>query len=246
MSAPPFANLTAYAARLRELVPDNKPGYTLTDVVAEALRLYAQDYPATETQDIGNGTLFEWDLSASPFTRFDRGFSEQWPIDVEELDGSGLAQRPRVELSMGVDYYIDERYASGSLKLYLVFVDVPPTNGVRVRFKRRWRVDNETPTPANEVPLHHQEAVVKRAAAYLCEMLSTYYLKTVDAALGSDAFQAMDVVDHYAERGRQYLRQYRDALGTGDETSASFGTCNTNVPRTFPLGYEAGGFGGDL
>lgn len=235
MGAPPFTNLTAYGARLAELVPDNRPSYTRTDLVEEALRLYAQDYPNEETQDLGNGVLRTWALNASPFTRFDRGFSEQWPIEVEELDGSGAPQYPRVELTEGRDFYVEVQGTSGVL--YLVFVDVPPTNGVRVRFRRRWRVDNAS-TPVNEVPLHHQEAVVKLAGAYACELLAAHYLKTVDAASGSDAFSAMEVVDHYQSKAGSLRKAYRLALGVGDETSSSTGRVKTGVGRVFPMGYE--------
>lgn len=238
MASPPFTNLTAYATRLAELVPDNRPAYTRTDLVEEALRLYAQDYPCVEAQDLGDGTVRAWALNASPFTRFDRGFSEQWPIDVEELDGAGAPQYPRVELDQGVDYYVETRGASGVL--YLVFRDIPPTTSRRVRFRRRWRVDNAA-TPTNEVPLHHQEAVVKRAGAYACELLAAHYLKTVDATLGSDAFSAMEVVGRYQEKARALTRAYREALGLGEETTVSTGRARTRIRRVFPAGYEGDG-----
>lgn len=236
MSAPPFANLTAFATRLAELVPDNRPSYTRTDIVREALRLYSQDYPCVETRDIGDGSTKVWALDASPFTGFVRGFSEQWPLEVEILEAADTPSFPREELVEGRDFILEAKGTGGVL--YLRFESAPATGLARVRFSRPWVVDDGSTTATVEVPLHHQEAVVKRAASYACDLLASHYLKTVDAALGSDAFSAMDVVEKYQQKARDWMRAYREALGVGESTSAALGRCRTGIGRVFPDGVE--------
>lgn len=334
MSRPPFSNLTAFATRLTELVKDTKPGYTDADFVDDALKRYAEDYPCEVTADVGDGTTFEWDLSAAPFARFDRGLSDVWPMEVEDLDEDSAPYRPPARRRREADWWITPREeaatpptaptvalagagvglcengvhrvkvsfvlpqgetpagtasdpvtvvdkatdgkiavsaiplgpvsctarkvymttAGGSVyylaatisdnttttatlnvsdasltvaalsddllvpRLYLVFDSPPPDQQVRVHWRRRWRVADAVAgvsAAVNEVPLHHQDAVVYLAAWMKCDALASFYAGTEDHAGGSDIFEGKRSSEVWADRAKDWRKRYESVLGLG-------------------------------
>jgi len=212
MSSPPFTNLTGYATRVGELVPDTKGGYTDADFVKDALERYSESYPCWEQADIGDGTQREWPLNASPFGGFVLGYSDLIGMRVEELSAAA-PQVPPVFLLHGRAWWLDRRTVSSAPVLYLVFETAPhATDKVRVHWKRRWTVADPS---TNQVPQHHHMAVVYRACAYKCAALSAYYRRSVDSVGGSDAFSAIEVADGYDRQAKSFLGDFNRVLGVG-------------------------------
>jgi len=234
MAEPPFANQAAYAAKLLELVPDTKATVSDSDLVAMGLDRYSEAFPSWETADIGDGTTFEWDLSASPFGGFELGFSDVMGIVVEELDGSGAPYRPPVKLLEGRDHYLDRRTVT-TAKLYLVFPSAPPSTKHRVRWRKRW--------PIAEVALAHQLAVVYRAAASKCSNLATVYADTVDPSANvTDLFDGSEKVATYKDLVGHWMREFRRVLGiSGSAQGLATGKARTGQNRVFPGSHLRGG-----
>ena len=238
MSTPPFADLTGYATRLTQLVSDTKGGFADKDFVSDALERYCEDYPCEVTTDIGDGTTKEWDLSATPFTKFDRGQSDQWPVQVERLDGSSLPLSPQEWFQPGTDFWIDAREVSGVPKLYLVFRSAPPTTKWRVRWRRRWRVSDAVVSPAaaavNEVPTHHQNAVVYLAAEIKCLSLASFYAGTVDNVGGSDLFEGKSTAQLFRTMAKDWRARYETILGIGRRAGITVGVVDDGNLRVWP------------
>lgn len=234
MAEPPFANQAAYAAKLLELVPDVKATISDSDLVAMGLDRYSEAFPSWETADIGDGTTFEWDLSAAPFGGFEVGFSDVMGVVVEELDGSGNPYRPPVKLLEGRDHYLDRRTVT-TAKLFLVFTSAPPSTKHRVRWRKRW--------PIAEVMEAHQLAVVYRAAAYKCTNLATVYADTVDpSATATDLFNAAEKVPSYRELAAHWMTEFRRVLGIGGSSvGMATGKARTGQNRVFPGSHLRGG-----
>lgn len=246
MASPPFTVLSQFAAAVAEQVPDTKALRADTDLVLDALERYSEDYPLWEQRDIGDGSTLEWDLAASPFAYtapsgstgakgFVFGYSDLWPILIEDLASAGTSQRPRAWRSFGEgrDAWLERRTVSDAPKTYLVFDSAPATNLVRVHFRRRWTIHASVTT---NVPLHHQMAVVDLACALKCEVLASTYRKAVDSVGGSDVFSAVETADAYAKQAGGFWSAYRRALGISSSAVPvmATGVCRTGVARVFP------------
>jgi hypothetical protein len=230
MSAPPYTNLTGYATRVTELVPDAKGGYTDSDFVKDALERYAEAYPCWEQADIGDGSTTAWLMGTSPFAGFLLGYSDLFEVRVEELSASA-SQRPQVWMDPDGDYWLERRTVSGAPKIYLVFLRAPATTGARVHWRRRWTV-TDSPN-ANEVPLNHQEAVVFRACAYKCSALASWYRRTVDPGSGSDYFAANDTADAYAREAKRWEEEFRRVLAVGVKVGVVSSVARHHRQRVF-------------
>jgi len=228
---PPFANLTDYAQALGKLIPDRKGGLVDADLCLDALRVYNERAPCVETADIGDGSTFEWTMGASPFTLWNEGFSDAYPVLVEELSG-GDPQRPQVWWEEERLWWFERRTVSGAPKRLLVFESAPDTDQVRVHWSRRYRVDDAA-SPTNEVPEHHQMAVVYEGAALKCMGLVQVYRSMVDGTLGSLTSGVDDKADGYERDAKKWHQKFLDTLGVGRGPRITHGRCNPHVPKVF-------------
>jgi hypothetical protein len=251
LASPPFTTLSNYAAVVAEQVPDTKATRSDSDLVLDALERYSEEDPCEEHVDLGDGSTTAWDLSASPFAYtaptgstpavgFLFGFSDKLEIKAEDLASAGVSQRPRVFRAFGEsrDFWLERRTSSGALKTYLVFDAAPPTNLVRVHFKKRWTIHA---TVATNVPLHMQLAVVDLACALKCEILASVYRRMVDSVGGSDVFSAIDRADSYDKKAQGFWAAYRRALGipSKDVPSIVTGRARTGQSRVFSRGLPS-------
>lgn len=239
MSGPPFTNLTAYATCLAEKVPDAKAGRSNADLVAEALERYAEDWPCWEQADIGDGSIKAWDLAASPFAYvaatglgFVFGFSDVYPVRVEQLASAGVSQSPKAWLVEDVDFWVEDRTVGGLPVKYLVFASAPATSLARVHWQKRWLVNNEA-TPTNRVPLHHQLAVVDLAGALKCEALASKYRASVDSVGGADVFNALERAEKYDSLAGSFWGAYKRTIGLGQSSNLTTGRVSTGRGRVF-------------
>lgn len=235
MSKAPFARLADFGAAVTELVPDTKGGYTDSDFVLEAARRYAEARPAIESQDLGDGSTSEWVLGDAPFGSWAEGFSDQWPVTVEQLDTTNAPQKPQQHLAEGPDFWFERRFVSSELRRYLVFDTAPPAAGkVRVRFRRAYTIDDED-TPTVEVPTHHHLAVVYKACELKCAALVGEYQRSIDPAGGSDIFDANMYVRQYADGVNHWRQEYEKILGlNASAQSFSSGRVRTAGARAWP------------
>lgn len=226
-----YANQAAFVAALAKLVPDMKGGYTEADFIQEAVNRLSEDVPGYATADVGDGSTYEWALGTSPFASWVVGFSEAWPIQVEQLNAAGAPYRPPAPFSGDAPYF-DERTSGGVPTLYLVFVTAPgSTAKARIRFRIPWTIGVSTYT----VPAAFHVAVVKLAAALKCSALSTYYKQTIDPAGGSDIFDARQYAESYASDAERFLAEYRAAVPpVSSSAGLAFGRVSTALPTIFP------------
>ena len=209
MSSPPFANLAAFATKLGELVPDSKSPHADADFVSQALDEIGKQVPAVETQDIGDGSTYEWSLAASPFTRWEEGFSDKWRLEVEDLDADGNPYRPPITLTQGSDFWTEVRYESSVPVRYLCFDSVPASTKVRVRFRRRPIVTSSTV----ELGAAQHMALVYKAAELKCDALAALYQSSVDPSGGADGFSALAYAAEYREGAARWRRRCEAILG---------------------------------
>lgn len=222
---PPFGDLTDYAGALVELVKDDRCSRTDADLVADALDRYSEIVPCVEQVDVGDGTLKEWQLgkAAEPFATWSPGFSERQVLQIERLYQGKSSEPPEV---VTPDLYrIEERTATGSPVLWLVFLEAPAAspNQHRVRFKRLWAVD--------EVRLHDQMGVVEIAAATKCEVLQAVY--TATRTEQSDLFQGGSKADDYRRLAGTYWARAKRRLGLGGGRGLRTGTIRTGKLDVF-------------
>lgn len=214
MGYPPFSDMADFAEKVGELVPDTKGGYDDADFVDAALRAYSGKYPAEDTADIGDSSTQEWVMGTAPFADWAEGFSDQWPVEIEQLDG-GTPTRPQTWLRRDIEWWWERRDSSG-LKRVLVFADAPDaTDQVRVHWKRPFAISGSTV----EVPTAHQMAVVYRACQLKCEALASWYQRTIDPAGGSDIFDGVAYVDRYAEGAKRWAKLAGEVLGVETEST---------------------------
>jgi len=230
---PPFTALSQYAEALKGLVPDARGKIIDADVIEDALKVYNEQHPAVETQDIGDGSQFEWPMGSAPFTRWDEGFSENYPVKVEELT-AGEPQRPQVWLTEDRSFWFERRYVSGVLTRVLVFNDIPSVDEVRVHFSRRHLLDN---AGVSEVPEHHQMAVVWEAASLKCQMLAQVYRSSVDHGLGALAGGVDEKADAYERDAAKWHKRFSNTLGVGRRSQVTTGQIRTGTSRVFRRGY---------
>lgn len=225
MARPPFADAAAYAAALAELVPDTKGARDDADLIADALDAYTQRFPRWMTADIGDGTTYEWELgkSGEAFEDFALGFSDHFPLEIEELDSSDAPIRPRLSIHKGwsVDQRID---GSGDAVLVLVFESSPASTA---KMRVRWRM----PWVLAKVPVHHQMGLVYLAARDKAQTLASYYRKTIDA--GSDVFDGAIPADGYEREARKWESRANRILGIGQSMPLSRARCKPNRQRVF-------------
>lgn len=232
---PPYTTADEFATALAALVPDTKAQSPDSDLIAHALGRYSEQSPSWETADVGDGSLFEWDLSASPFGNFQVGFSDVMGVVVEELDSAGAPYRPPVKLTEGRDHYLDRRTVGGVAKLYLVFVNAPPSTKLRVRWRKVWVL--------LEVPSRHHDAIVSRAAARKCIQLASTYADSVDpTATATDLFNAEEKAQAYRDMAAGFFAEFNRVLGIGGSvTGLATGKIRTGQNRVFPGGHLRGG-----
>lgn len=232
---PPFENLSGYVAAVRSLVPDNKGGYVDRDFVSRAIEGYSEDNPAYVVVDVGDGSAKAWAVGTSPLSGWVPGFSESHGFTVETLSG-GSSQTPRHFLDDGRDFWTEYRDVSGTATLHLVTQFAPSSaDQYRVRFRKRWLVDDEA-SPSNEIPLHHQMAVVYAAAAEKSQALASWYRRTADPDSGSDLFSASEVADGYMQNARNWREKYVTTLGLRSGPAFRSTTVRPDRQRVFPRG----------
>lgn len=246
MPTPPFANLTAVVAAIDELVPDMKGAYDEAGFVLQGIARLSDSQPAVESVDVGDGTTREWVLpgatSADPFYRYETGFSDRWPLEIEQLTTGDVPSADAEEYSGR--WRVEDRTVSGSLKRYLIFATAPATAAkARVRFRRPWIVRNVAGAVAAlvEVPKHYQMALVYFACAEKCDALAALYRSSIDPSGGSDIFDARQYADSYETKADKFRDQAAGISGVGDdEQSFSAGTIHTGEVTVFPRGHDTG------
>lgn len=253
MASPPFSSLAAFAAAVAEQVPDARAARSDSDLVLDALERYAEQRPCMETQDIGDGTTKAWSLTAAPFAYaaatstlppmgWVPGYSDQWPVLIEDLASAGVSQVPAQFRRFGkfgedCDAWIEERTVSSLNVPHLVFESAPTTSLVRVHFRKRWSIPSSGSSPVT-VPRHHHMAVVDLACALKCDVLAASYIDTVDSVAGSDVFSGTPKSDAYREMAKGFWAAYSRAIGidSGAVPSMATGRIRTGRLRVFPRG----------
>lgn len=218
-----YADSAAFVAALAKLCPDMKGAYTEVDFITEAIDVLAEDVPAWETVDVGDGATLAWELGASPFGGWTVGFSDLWPFTAEVLDAAGNPYRPPGNFTPRP--YLEQRYVGGVPKQYLVFQTAPSSTGkARILFQRLW-------TLATLPPRFHRAVVVK-AAAKKCSALSTFYKESIDPAGGSDIFDARQYAQSYADDAERLDAEYAKQVGIGGgETAIEHGCIDRRQPN---------------
>lgn len=202
---PPFSTVTAYAAALVGLVKDAKSDRTDEEFIEDALEVYNDHYTAWQTADIGDDSTKEWQLgkAAEPFADFLLGYSDLFPLEVEELDENDASQNPRARVVSG--WRLDERVVSSVPVKFIMFETAPAsTSKVRVRWRAQWAAAN--------VPVAHQRSVVYFAAELKCLALESRYRSTVDDGTG---FSGEVTADGYASAASRWRRKALSKLGIG-------------------------------
>ena len=230
-TAPPFVSLATAAAALTAKVPDTKGGYTDSDFILEALRELSDAYQGWATADVGDGSAREFITGAGgSLTSWVAGYSEHGGVELEELSAAATPCNPPRLLVHGQDWWFDRRTLSGSARLYIVTSSAPGTSLLRVRFPIRWVA---TDTPTFTLPDHLHMALVYKAASLKCGALGAYYRSTVDAAGGSDTFEAEPVSASYFRAVGHWEKEYKRALGSTQLSQVVAGVVNPRRMRVF-------------
>lgn len=246
-TSPPFADLSAFKSCIDELVPDSRGDFDEDKFVEQALARLADDHPAVEAVDVGDGTVRAWVLpgdTGDPFERWAPGFSDRFPLDVELLTTGDVAIEPPSDYPS--EFRIETRWVSGALAFYLVVGSAPAANAkARVRFRRPYIVRDAVEDPAAdavvEVPRHFQMAVVFWACALKCDSLASFYRSSIDPNGGSDIFDARQFAKDYVDQAEKFRERYAELSGVGDdEVSFSHGQIDDNVLTVFPRGHYDG------
>jgi len=221
VTALPFSSVGDYARRLEGLVPDAKAATTDEEFIEDAVRGYASDNPLWDFVDVGDGSLFEWQLGVAPFDSFELGYSDRYPLTVEELDVGAIQYRPPQFLRSQFDVR-----SRANAEKWLVFDVVPAAaNQVRVGYRTQYA--------AGAIPVYHQMAVVYLAAAAKCSALATYYRSTVDDVGGSDVFAADPAGDSYERSARAWTARARRLLAKSVTPQFTSGTVFTGRRHIF-------------
>lgn len=242
----PLADLAAFITALDELVPDSKGNYSEAGFIAQGIAKFSDSIPCVESVDLGDGSTRSWvlpgALSTDPFYRWSPGFSDRWPVEIEQLTTSDLSCEPPEEFAGS--FRVEHRTVAGVQKRYLVLDSAPAsTSKVRVRFSRPYIVRNAASpiTALVEVPQHFQMAVLYAAAAEKCDALAAFYRASIDPAGGSDIFDARQYADSYNRQADRFREQFAELSGVGDEEqSFSTGQVRTNEPTIFNRGHDTG------
>lgn len=229
-TAPPFTSLATAAAALTAKVPDTKGGYTDSDFILEALRELSDAYQGWCTVDVGDGSTREWITGAGgSLTAWVAGYSEHGAVELEELSAAATPCNPPRLLVYGQDWWYDRRTTSTLARLYIVVGSAPGTSLLRIRFPIRW-----TAGASIDLPDHLHMALIYKAASLKCGALGAYYRSTVDAAGGSDSFEAEPVSSSYFRAVGHWEREYKRALGSTQLAQITEGVVNPRRLRVFP------------
>lgn len=231
--APPFTNLTTVAAAVTEKVRDSKGGFVDSDFVVEALRLLSEIHPAWATVDVGDGSTREWITGAGgSLTAWVPGFSEMGKVELEELSAADTpGNPPRIKVK-DQDWWFDHRTVSSASRLYIVLRDAPGTSLLRIRFPIRWVAT--TAASSLTLPDHLHMALVYKACELKCGALGSFYRSTVDAAGGSDTFEAEPVSASYFRAAGHWRGEYERATQQLVTSQLTTGIVRPRRMRVFP------------
>jgi hypothetical protein len=226
-----FANESQFAAHLAKLVPDTKTSVTDAQFVQEAVRALNEDYPGWETVDVGDGTTKRWVLGTAPFTGYVLGYSDLYPIEVEQLDGAGNPYDP-ASLYVPAPKVVEE-FTGGAPTKALRFETAPAASGkARVKFQKAWEIGAST----TNIPAPLQLSIVHKAAAKKCRALASYARSTIDPMGGSELYDAQQRADGYESEADRWDKEYAKIVGVGgDEIGFTHGRVRTMRHGVFPL-----------
>lgn len=195
-----------YITLVTDLVRDDA-GKASPDQIAAAIGLaverYSLDRPVEKVEDLANVAGMLLALPAGWEGDFSALRSIEYP----------LGQVPPAIIS--ADRWALYRDTDG---LRIMLIDALPVGStVRVTYTTRHRVAVD----ADTISSAHREAVAKYAAALLCDQLAAFYANDTDSTIHAGLAQGQTKSQAYAARGRDYRKQFLDALGVTDKTSAA-------------------------
>jgi hypothetical protein len=171
-----------------------------TLAVGMAMKMHSKHSPLIKIQDVtGDGGF---DYAVSDLTLWSDGFSVirsvEYPVDDDD-------ETP--------DVLQDDRWRIYSKPAgdVLRFLDEKPASDES--FRVEYTALHTCTVSACTVKDFDEEAVQALAAAYFCDMLSTYYAQSQDSTIGADAVDHKSKSSEYAARARRYREVYSHHMG---------------------------------
>jgi hypothetical protein len=116
------------------------------------------------------------------------------------------------------------------------FLNATPSTGES--FRVSYTAPHTCTDAASSVAAGDDEAVQMLAAAFFCDMLSTYFAQTQDSTIQADSVDHKNKSRDYAARAKQYRSLYTSHMDLKDGDTASPATAVVSLQERYPGGLE--------
>ena len=220
-------NQQDYVVAIEQLVQGEMPLGNLDKVLAinMALKEHSRHKPRTVVMDIDGDGGFDYPI-ADNLDDWADGFSViktvEYPVDDDDEIPSVLED----------DAWTIYEKPDGKVLRFLE--DKPAaTEDIRITHTAVHTCTSSACTVAG----FDDEAVQALAAAYLCDMMATFYAQSGDSTIGADAVDHKSKADEYARRGTAYRKLYYDHIGVAPgSVKPATGTKDLDV--NYPWGWD--------
>jgi hypothetical protein len=193
--------------------------------IVQALDEHSKHRPVIKTEDeSGTGS---YDYAISLLQYWSEGFS-----DIRQIEYPVDATRRTPNILEGDAWQIYEKPAGG----YIRFLASNPS--AVESFRVSYTAPHTCTDVACTVAAGDDEAVQMLAAAYFCDMLSTYFAQTQDSTIMADSVDHKNKSRDYAARAKQQRSLYASHMDLKDGDTSSPATAVVDLDEKYPGGLE--------